>query len=108
MPLASVDESFDELLSRIELNPTRVTLASQRYNAVKSTIENVLTSKTVRQTGSFQRKTKIRPVDLSDKLDIDAVVSFGTFRQYATAGGGVSPASGLETVRRALASNEIY
>jgi hypothetical protein len=108
MPPASVEEAFDELLSRIELNPTRVTLASQRYNAVKATIENAISGKTVRQIGSFQRKTKIRPLDLSDKLDIDALVSFGTFRQYATDGRGVSPASALETVRRALASNETY
>ncbi len=89
MTLAMLDEAFDELLSRIELNPTRVTLASQRYNAIKAAIENALPDKSVRQIGSFQRKTKIRPLDLSDKLDIDAIVSFGPFRRFATDGRGV-------------------
>ena len=108
MTLAMLDEAFDELLSRIELNPTRVTLASQRYNAIKAAIENALPDKSVRQIGSFQRKTKIRPLDLSDKLDIDAIVSFGPFRRFATDGRGVSPALALETIRRALATNELY
>jgi hypothetical protein len=42
MPVISVDEAFSELLSRIELNSMRVALASQRYNAVKASIEQVL------------------------------------------------------------------
>ncbi len=86
MPVTSVDEAYKELLSRIELNPARVALASQRYNAVKTALEAALPGKTLRQIGSFQRKTKIRPVDLSDRLDIDVVVSFGRFFQYAAPG----------------------
>ena len=108
MAFSSVNEAFEELLRRIELNPARATVASQRYNAVKAAIESALPGKTVSQVGSFQRKTKIRPADLSDGLDIDAVVSFMRFTQYAVGGNGVTPAGALEAVRRALTSNEIY
>jgi hypothetical protein len=109
MPVFSVDEAFRELLRRIELNPSRVALASQRYSAVKATIESALPGKTLRQIGSFQRKTKIRPADLSDRLDIDVVVSFGRFFQYAVPGTvGTTPAMALETVRQAIQSNQVY
>lgn len=109
MPIVSVDEAFKELLRRIELNPARVELASQRYNAVKQSIETALPGKTVRQIGSFQRKTKIRPADLGDRLDIDVVVSFGRFYHYAPAGTqGLSPAHALEIVRQGLRWNETY
>lgn len=105
----TVDAAFAELLRRIELNPSRVSLASQRYNALKSTIETSLPGKTVHQVGSFQRKTKIRPSDNTDQLDIDLVVSFGPFYQYAPIGtGGVSPAQAMAAVRQPLRSNEIY
>jgi len=109
MAFSTVGEAFTELLKRIELNPTRVALASQRYNAVKTTIEGTLPGKTVSQIGSFQRKTKIRPADLGDALDIDAVVSFGRFYKYAGAGeSGTTPSNALETVRRALVSDKTY
>jgi Second Messenger Oligonucleotide or Dinucleotide Synthetase domain len=105
----SIDEAFDELLHRIELNQSLVTLASQRYNAVKTTIENVLPGKSVRQVGSFQRKTKIRPLDLSDRIDVDVLVSFGPFYQYASAAGhGTTPSRALEIVRHALSANQTY
>ena len=63
---------------------------------------------TFSQIGSFQRKTKIRPTDLGDGLDIDAVVSFMRFTEYATGSSGVSSSEALEIVRRALTSNETY
>jgi len=84
MAFSSVNEAFIELLKRIELNPARVTLASQRYNAIKTTVENALPGKTVSQIGSFQRKTKIRPADLGDALDIDAVVNFKRFSMISS------------------------
>jgi hypothetical protein len=109
MPAASVDEAFKELLRRIELNPARVALASQRYNAVKNTIESALPAKTLRQIGSFQRKTKIRPIDLGDQLDIDVVVSFGPFFQYSSsATEGTTPTKALEIVRQAVRWNQTY
>jgi Second Messenger Oligonucleotide or Dinucleotide Synthetase domain len=108
MAFSTVADAFIELLKRIELNPARVTLASQRYNAIKMTIEGALPGKTVSQIGSFQRKTKIRPADLGDALDVDAVVNFKRFTEYARSGDGTSPSQALETVRRALASNETY
>jgi hypothetical protein len=85
-----------------------VTLASQRYSAVKEAIENALPGKIVSQVGSFQRKTRIRPIDLSDGLDVDAVVSFGKFYRFVSDGSGTTPRGALETVRRGLVSNETY
>src|SRR5260370_34787175 len=106
MPVTSVDEAYNELLRRIELNSARGALASQRYNAVKTALEAALPGKTLRQIGSFQRKTKIRPVDLSDRLDIDVVVSFGRFFQYAAPGiEGTTPNRALDIVRQAVWSN---
>jgi hypothetical protein len=69
----TVRGAFRDFLSRIELNPTRVQLASERYTAVKGVVERALPGKQVRQVGSFQRQTKIRPADLGDELDIDAL-----------------------------------
>ncbi|MCL4516328.1 MAG: hypothetical protein M1379_12185 [Firmicutes bacterium] len=110
MPLSlSVSNAFSELLSRIELNPTRVQLASQRYNAVKTLIEKALPGKDVTQIGSFQRKTKIRPVDLSDHLDIDVLVSFGPASKIARfPERGITPIEALKTVRDALSSDKTY
>src|SRR5712692_1127201 len=109
MPVASVDEAFRELLSRIELSPFRVTLASQRYNAMKASIEGALPGKTLHQIGSFQRGTKIRLADLSSQLDIEVLVSFGRFSQYSETGTeGVTPSGALQIVRLAIRSNEIY
>ncbi len=104
----AVRDGFDQLLSRIELNPSRVTLASKRYNAVKNVIETALPGKQVRQIGSFQRSTKIRPQDLGDCLDVDAVVSFGDAHRMAPPGEGVTPRRAMEIVRSALRSNEVY
>ncbi len=47
MAFSNVNEAFEELLRRIELNPARVVVASQRYNAVKVTIERALPGKAV-------------------------------------------------------------
>lgn len=104
----NVSDAFAELVRRIELNPARVQLASQRYNAVKGALESALPGKTVRQIGSFQRSTKIRPADLSDLLDIDAVVSFGDAMRLAPTGEGLSPEAAARQVRGALTSNERY
>ena len=105
----STSQAFSTMLSRIELNPARVQLASQRYNAVKSVIENALPGKRVTQIGSFQRKTKIRPADLSDQLDIDVLVDFGATNVILPPNtGGLTPAQALETVRRALAADKTY
>jgi len=106
--VGTVAEGFEELLERIELNPWRVTLASQRYNAVKKHLESVLPGKTVFQIGSFQRKTKIRPIDDNDPLDIDVAVCFKDIFKYAPCGSGLTPAGALEIVRRALVSDGTY
>ena len=96
----NVTDAFSELLRRIELNRARVQLASERYNAVKAAIEKALPGKAVRQIGSFQRKTKIRPADLSDALDIDAIVSFGDATRLGAPGEeGVTPSAAARTVK---------
>jgi Second Messenger Oligonucleotide or Dinucleotide Synthetase domain len=109
MPVASVDDAFRELLSRIELSPFRLNLASQRCNAIKASIESVLPGTTVHPVGSFERKTKIRPADHSDQLDVQVLVSFGRFPQYAELGeASVTPGEVLQIVRHVVGPNEIY
>src|SRR5437868_1509472 len=94
----TVKDGFAELLRHIELNDTRVALASQRYQAVQKTLETNLPGKTVKQIGSFQRRTKTRPQDLGDALDLDALVVFGRFTAYALPGrGGITPSGALQT-----------
>jgi hypothetical protein len=106
MPLVS--DAFNELLHRIELNPTRVRQATTRYNAVKGVLEKELSGATVKRIGSFQRSTKIRPVDLSDRLDIDALAILGEVKSYAAAGQGMSPQAAIQKVRRALSRDKTY
>lgn len=104
----TVTDAFAELLRRIELNETRVTLASQRYQAIKKTLEAKLPGMVVKQIGSFQRRTKIKPQDLSDALDLDAIITFKSFTAYAPEGQGTTPASALQTVKTALVSDDTY
>jgi hypothetical protein len=109
MPVASVDEAFGELLRRIELSPFRVKLASQRYNALKASIEGALPGKALHQIGSFHRGTKIRPADLSDQLDFEVLVSFGLFSQSSAPDKeGFTPSRVLNILRLAIRSNETY
>lgn len=105
-----IKEAFAETLSRIELNPTRVQLASQRYNAIKQVIEQALPEKTITQIGSFQRKTKIRPLDSGDKLDIDLLVKFKTvtWSLFGMPGVWDSPESALEKIQKALTAHPTY
>jgi hypothetical protein len=108
MPVASVDDAFRELLSRIELSPFRVALASRRFNSLKTSIEGAFAGKTAHQIGSFKRGTKIRPADLSNQLDMEVLVSFGRFSQYSEPGtAAVTPAEALQIIRLAIQSNEI-
>lgn len=108
-PKSLVHKGFETCLSRIELDSTRVEEASQHYNAVKSWLEDRL-NVTVRQVGSFQRHTKIRPTvenGTVSAIDIDATVCFGDVT-YFTSYGGTTGASALEQVRSALTSNGQY
>src|SRR5436189_5807737 len=106
--LRTISEAFEELLRRLELDPTRAARASQRYGSVKNLIETSLAGKTVAQVGSFRRKTKIRPNNPNDSLDIDAIVCFGDAHRLVADGTGIPPSTALETVRRALASDRTY
>ena len=54
--ISTVAAGFKELLARLELNPTRVALASQRYKAVGERIHAALRNKEVCQVGSFRKK----------------------------------------------------
>lgn len=104
----TVDEAFTETLSRIELNSARVELASTRYAAVKQVLERALPGSRVRQIGSFQRRTKIRPQNLSDELDIDIVATIGTATRIAGPGEGTTPDGAFERVKAALTGNLTY
>lgn len=106
----SIEEAFATTLSRIELNTTRVQLASQRYKAVKAVIEQALPEKTVTQIGSFQRKTKIRPFDLSDQLDIDLLVKFkvANWSLFGIPGVWETPKDALNKIQSVLLASSIY
>lgn len=105
----SLAQAFTQYLSRLELNSTRVTLASQRYKAIKAQVESTLSGATVRQIGSFQKRTKIRPLDLSDALDVDGIVVLGPARTYAAADqGGLTPSGALAKVSKALRQDKTY
>ena len=109
MPIATVDEAFTQLLSRIELSPFRVTLVSQRYSSLKASIESALPGKTLHQIGSFQRGTKIKPADLSNQLDIEVLVSFGRFSQYSETGTeGYTPSGALRIIQLAVRQSDSY
>jgi hypothetical protein len=103
-----VGAAFREYLSRIELNPTRVELASVRYAHVKRTIEDALPGVSVRRIGSFRRNTKIRPRDLGDGLDLDVLVSLYGAREYARPGEGPDSAEALARLYRAVSSSQIF
>lgn len=105
----TIDEAFKTTLSRIELNAARVELASGRYAAVKGALEEAIPGSRVRQIGSFQRRTKIRPRDLGDELDIDVVATVGTATRMASPGeNGLTPQGALERVKSALIGNLTY
>jgi hypothetical protein len=104
-----LSEAFARYLGRIELNPNRVKVASERYNAIKTVLEAAIPGVGVRQIGSFQRKTKIRPIDLGDGLDLDVIVAIGTATHYARSGeAGITPSAAQDKILRALRTNAIY
>jgi hypothetical protein len=75
---------------------------------VKGHLERLLPGATVRQIGSFQKNTKIRPIDMSDDLDVDGLVVLGDLRAFAPPGKGLSPRGALDRVARALQGSERY
>lgn len=104
-----VEQAFSDLLSGIELNQTRVRLASERYAAIKTHLESRLSNVEVKQVGSFRKKTKTRPSDGSDRIDLDVIVCLGNFTGYSDFPGvGVTPNNALGTVQVALKDNVIY
>ncbi|MCL4318828.1 MAG: hypothetical protein M1596_02890 [Firmicutes bacterium] len=103
---SDVDRAFDEYLHRIELNPARVAKISERYNSVKKQIESQLNGAKVKQVGSFQRKTKIRPITDNDNLDIDALVILSRAERFVE--DGLSPSRAMEKVRDSLKSDDTY
>jgi hypothetical protein len=107
---SSIQEGFATTLSRIELDSTRVQRASQHYKSIKDWLESKL-SVEVRQIGSFQRSTKIRPSvinGVSSPIDIDAIVCFGDATFFATPGFGQTGFDALKAVRDALIAHKTY
>ena len=105
-----IKEAFAATLSRIDFSPTCVELALQRYHAIKQVIEQALPGKTVTPIGSWQRQTKIRPPDWSDKLDIDLLVKCETARWslFGIPGVWQTPASALHQIQRVLGAEQTY
>lgn len=106
--VATVAAGFRELLTRVELNATRINLASQRYDGVRQQVESALPGSRVFQIGSFQRRTKIRPIKDSDPLDIDVGVCLGDFHRYVSDGSGIYPSQALEAAKRSLTLDGTY
>lgn len=106
--MSLVQSAFEEYLHRVELNPDRVRAAAVHYNAVKDVIESALPGSSVRRIGSFQRQTKIRPLDPEHDLDVDAIVLLGSFTHFLPAPNGVSGSQALQRVKAALSSHERY
>lgn len=104
-----VRAAFNEYLHRIELNSTRVRTASLRYNAIKSQIESALPEAKVKQVGSFQRKTKIRPAKDNGDLDIDVLVILRIAHRFAKSHErSYSTNDGLEEVKSGLTDHDTY
>ena len=103
-------EAFAATLSQLDFSPTCVELASQRYQAIKQTIEQALPGKTVSPIGSFQRQTTIRPPDGSDTLAIDLLVRCTTARWslFGIPGVWQTPASALHQIQRVLVAEQTY
>lgn len=116
----SIAAAFDTFVHRIELNPDRVKEASQHYRTIKDWIESRLPGTLVKQVGSFQRNSKIRPVSVirlfpllssSDDytaIDMDAIVCFGNATTWVPSHQGTMPTDVLALVRRALNSHGTY
>ena len=107
MAFTTVNGVFNELLQRIELNPSRARLVSERYQRIKETLESGITGCEVFQIGSFQRKTKIRPDDENAGLDIDVGVCLGEFYSYVSTG-GISPDQALRACGNVLVDDGQY
>lgn len=103
-----IGAAFTEFLGRLELNPTRVELASVRYGHVKRILEQSLPGASIRRIGSFRRNTKIRPRDLGDGLDLDVLVQLYSVREYASQGEGVDSAQTLVRVYQAVRTSETF
>ena len=104
---ARVAEAFGEYLSRIELNPTRVGLAAQRYQALKEQLESTVPGLKLHRIGSFQRHTKVRPIEQPDALDLD-VVAYQVTNAYPAPGQGVAAGDHVDRVFKALRQNATY
>lgn len=108
---SAIHRGFEECLTRIELDSTRIQLAKQHYNAVKSWLQSRLDVE-VRRVGSFRKHTKIRPRVVNGKsfpIDIDARVCFGDATHFLPSGQtGITGDGLLQQLRNALIDNKTY
>lgn len=104
---ANVEDALVTTLSRIELDQTRVQRASQHYGAIKEWVESRLEVE-LRQVGSFQRSTKIRPTT-GDSIDIDAVVCWGDATYICNSPGqGLTGPDALQQIHNVLIQHPTY
>jgi|SRR6185437_8908498 hypothetical protein len=82
-----INDTFDIVKTKLELNETFRQTVSRQHNAVRSAIES--TGQSVDDTkliGSVLRQTRIQPRD-GDLFDIDILVVLGSFERWLPIGG---------------------
>ena len=74
----TINSAFDDMQSNIELPDHFAERVSSRYSAVKDHLLSVFSAGTrIRQIGSFQRNTKVRPSREGLCIDLDVAVVLG-------------------------------
>lgn len=119
-PHPSIKRAFEYTLSRLELDTTRTQTASVHYQTMQSHLESILSGVRLRQIGSFQKRTKIRPINNSiwlyseddwakkfSPLDIDTIAILGN-GSISYDGEGTTPHQALETLYKTLKVNGRY
>lgn len=103
----NIDQHFQSLRSRLELNPTKQGLVSMHYNAIKSKINALDKGYEVKLIGSLQRRTRIHP-KVASKFDIDILVIKGTFYSWANPGEGITSKDALLSLKKEIVQSERY
>lgn len=120
-PHPLIKKAFEYTLSRLELDSTRTQTASTHYQTMQGHLESVLSGVRIRQIGSFQKRTKIRPINNSlwlyseedwakkfSPLDIDTIAILGNGNIVPYGGEGTTPQQALESLYQAVKVNGRY
>lgn len=102
----SLKTDFETLISNIELPPSSTSLVSGRYATLGAQLKGQLPHVTIKQIGSFQRKTKIKPGFLDKLLDLDMACIFADVDEWTLT--KLKPRDLMMDVMKALHSNKTY